>query len=52
MSGRWQKEEMALKHMQAKLEQQHAVLSKELQDLKETLEVRNMGQRGWQETAT
>nr|XP_019586973.1 PREDICTED: sperm-associated antigen 5 isoform X2 [Rhinolophus sinicus] len=34
----WQKEEMALKHMQAKLEQQHAVLSKELQDLKETLE--------------
>ncbi|KAF6299778.1 sperm associated antigen 5 [Rhinolophus ferrumequinum] len=34
----WQKEEMALKHMQAKLEQQHAVLTKEVQDLKETLE--------------
>ncbi|KAF6299777.1 sperm associated antigen 5 [Rhinolophus ferrumequinum] len=29
---------MALKHMQAKLEQQHAVLTKEVQDLKETLE--------------
>ncbi|KAM5215606.1 sperm-associated antigen 5 isoform 2-T2 [Hipposideros larvatus] len=34
----WQKEEMALKHMQAKLEQQHVVLTKEVQDLKETLE--------------
>ncbi|XP_039742042.1 sperm-associated antigen 5 isoform X2 [Pteropus medius] len=34
----WQKEEMALKHMQAKLQQQHAVLAKEVQDLKETLE--------------
>lgn len=33
---------MALKHMQAKLEQQHAVLTKEVQDLKETLEVRYM----------
>lgn len=28
--------------MQAKLEQQHAVLTKEVQDLKETLEVRYM----------
>ncbi|KAM8816464.1 sperm-associated antigen 5 isoform 2-T2 [Rhynchonycteris naso] len=34
----WQKEEMALKHMQAELQQQHAVLAKEVQDLKETLE--------------
>ncbi|KAM5308086.1 sperm-associated antigen 5 isoform 1-T1 [Glossophaga mutica] len=34
----WKKEEMALKHMQAELQQQHAVLAKEVQDLKETLE--------------
>ncbi|XP_015994565.2 sperm-associated antigen 5 isoform X3 [Rousettus aegyptiacus] len=34
----WQKEEMALKHMQATLQQQQAVLAKEVQDLKETLE--------------
>ncbi|XP_016057412.1 PREDICTED: sperm-associated antigen 5 isoform X2 [Miniopterus natalensis] len=34
----WQKEEMALKHVQAELQQQHAVLAKEVQDLKETLE--------------
>ncbi|XP_066219795.1 sperm-associated antigen 5 [Saccopteryx leptura] len=34
----WQKDEMALKHMQAELQQQHAVLAKEVQDLKETLE--------------
>ena len=39
VSGRWQKEEMALKHVQAKLQQQQAVLAKEVQDLKETLEV-------------
>lgn len=30
---------MALKHVQAKLQQQQAVLAKEVQDLKETLEV-------------
>ena len=40
VSGRWKKEEMALKHMQTELQQQHAVLAKEVQDLKETLEVR------------
>lgn len=33
---------MTLKHIQAELQQQHAVLAKEVQDLKETLEVRNM----------
>lgn len=33
---------MALKHMQAELQQQQAVLAKEVQDLKETLEVRKM----------
>lgn len=33
---------MALKHVQAKLQQQQAVLAKEVQDLKETLEVRNV----------
>ncbi|XP_047399092.1 sperm-associated antigen 5 [Sciurus carolinensis] len=37
-AARWQKEEMALKHMQAELQQQQAVLAKEVQDLKETLE--------------
>lgn len=42
VSDRWQKEEMALKHMQAELQQQQAVLAKEVRDLKETLEVRNM----------
>lgn len=42
VSGRWQKEEMALKHVQAKLQQQQAVLAKEVQDLKETLEVRKV----------
>lgn len=35
---------MTLKHIQAELQQQHAVLAKEVQDLKETLEVRN---RAW-----
>ncbi|XP_035580514.1 sperm-associated antigen 5 isoform X2 [Zalophus californianus] len=34
----WQKEEVALKHMQAELQQQQTVLAKEVQDLKETLE--------------
>ncbi|XP_039108364.1 sperm-associated antigen 5 isoform X2 [Hyaena hyaena] len=34
----WQKEEVALKHVQAELQQQQAVLAKEVQDLKETLE--------------
>ncbi|XP_045842271.1 sperm-associated antigen 5 isoform X2 [Meles meles] len=34
----WQKEEAALKHTQAELQQQQAVLAKEVQDLKETLE--------------
>lgn len=34
----WQREEMALKHTQAELQQQQAVLAKEVQDLKETLE--------------
>ncbi|KAK2493788.1 hypothetical protein MC885_021085 [Smutsia gigantea] len=34
----WQKKEVALKHMQAELQQQQAVLAKEVQDLKETLE--------------
>ncbi|KAF5916140.1 hypothetical protein HPG69_003215 [Diceros bicornis minor] len=37
-AAQWQKEEMALKHRQAELQQQHAVLAKEVQDLKETLE--------------
>ncbi|XP_022451602.1 sperm-associated antigen 5 isoform X2 [Delphinapterus leucas] len=37
-AAQWQKEEMALKHMQAELQQQQAVLAKEVQDLKETLE--------------
>ncbi|XP_007935564.1 sperm-associated antigen 5 [Orycteropus afer afer] len=37
-AARWQKEEMALKQMQIELQQQQAVLSKEVQDLKETLE--------------
>ncbi|XP_004449999.2 sperm-associated antigen 5 [Dasypus novemcinctus] len=37
-AARWQKEEMALKYMQAELQQQQAVLAKEVQDLKETLE--------------
>ncbi|XP_043335731.1 sperm-associated antigen 5 isoform X2 [Cervus canadensis] len=37
-AAQWQKEEMALKHVQAKLQQQQAVLAKEVQDLKETLE--------------
>ncbi|XP_032313487.1 sperm-associated antigen 5 isoform X2 [Camelus ferus] len=37
-AAQWQKEEMALKHMQAELQQQQAVLAKEAQDLKETLE--------------
>lgn len=46
---------MALKHMQAKLQQQHAVLAKEVQDLKETLEVRNVAwswEAGRSETST
>ncbi|XP_055114660.2 sperm-associated antigen 5 isoform X1 [Symphalangus syndactylus] len=37
-AAQWQKEEMALKHMQAELQQQQAVLAKEVRDLKETLE--------------
>ncbi|XP_057569960.1 sperm-associated antigen 5 [Hippopotamus amphibius kiboko] len=37
-AAQWQKEEMALKHVQAELQQQQAVLAKEVQDLKETLE--------------
>ncbi|XP_012503720.1 PREDICTED: sperm-associated antigen 5 [Propithecus coquereli] len=37
-AAQWQKEEMTLKHMQAELQQQHAVLAKEVRDLKETLE--------------
>ncbi|XP_077021415.1 sperm-associated antigen 5 isoform X2 [Tamandua tetradactyla] len=37
-AARWQKEEMALKYMQAEMQQQQAVLAKEVQDLKETLE--------------
>ncbi|XP_008269254.1 sperm-associated antigen 5 isoform X2 [Oryctolagus cuniculus] len=37
-AAQWQKEEAALKHMQAELQQQQAVLAKEVQDLKETLE--------------
>ncbi|XP_037348757.1 sperm-associated antigen 5 isoform X2 [Talpa occidentalis] len=37
-AAQWQKEEMALKHMQAELQQQQAVLAKEVQDLKENLE--------------
>ncbi|XP_059525353.1 sperm-associated antigen 5 isoform X3 [Myotis daubentonii] len=37
-AAQWQKEEMTLKHIQAELQQQHAVLAKEVQDLKETLE--------------
>ncbi|XP_006874266.1 PREDICTED: sperm-associated antigen 5 [Chrysochloris asiatica] len=37
-AARWQEEEMALKQMQAELQQQQTVLSKEVQDLKETLE--------------
>ncbi|XP_003416971.1 sperm-associated antigen 5 isoform X2 [Loxodonta africana] len=37
-AARWEKEEMALKQTQAELQQQQAVLSKEVQDLKETLE--------------
>ena len=32
--------------MQAELQQQQAVLTKEVQDLKETLEVRNVGNWG------
>ncbi|XP_073902557.1 sperm-associated antigen 5 isoform X5 [Castor canadensis] len=35
---RWQKEEMALKQIKAELQQQKAVLAKEVQELKETLE--------------
>lgn len=34
----WQKEEMELKHIQAELLQQQAVLAKEVQDLRETVE--------------
>ncbi|XP_075850434.1 sperm-associated antigen 5 isoform X2 [Microcebus murinus] len=37
-AAQWEKEEMTLKHMQAELQQQHAVLAKEVRDLKETLE--------------
>ncbi|XP_035293952.1 sperm-associated antigen 5 isoform X1 [Cricetulus griseus] len=37
-AAQWQKEEMELKHTQAELQCQQAVLAKEVQDLKETLE--------------
>nr|XP_004664669.2 sperm-associated antigen 5 [Jaculus jaculus] len=37
-AAQWQKEEMALKHRVAELQHQQAVLAKEVQDLKETLE--------------
>uniref|UniRef100_A0A8C5LE74 Sperm associated antigen 5 n=1 Tax=Jaculus jaculus TaxID=51337 RepID=A0A8C5LE74_JACJA len=37
-AAQWQKEEMALKHRLAELQHQQAVLAKEVQDLKETLE--------------
>ncbi|XP_041579907.1 sperm-associated antigen 5 isoform X2 [Vulpes lagopus] len=37
-AAQWQMEEVALKHLQAELQQQQAVLTKEIQDLKETLE--------------
>ncbi|XP_004857053.1 sperm-associated antigen 5 isoform X2 [Heterocephalus glaber] len=37
-AAQWQKEKMSLKQMQAELQQQQAVLAKEVQDLKETLE--------------
>ncbi|XP_069883400.1 sperm-associated antigen 5 [Dipodomys merriami] len=37
-AAQWQKEEMALKQIKAELQQQKAVLAKEVQDLKETLE--------------
>uniref|UniRef100_A0A8C6QK10 Sperm associated antigen 5 n=1 Tax=Nannospalax galili TaxID=1026970 RepID=A0A8C6QK10_NANGA len=37
-AAQWQKEEMALKHTLAELQHQQAVLTKEVQDLKETLE--------------
>ncbi|XP_077708157.1 sperm-associated antigen 5 isoform X1 [Canis aureus] len=37
-AAQWQTEEVALKHLQAELQQQQAVLTKEVQDLKETLE--------------
>ncbi|KAM5274036.1 sperm-associated antigen 5 [Ctenodactylus gundi] len=37
-AARWEKEKMALKHTQVELQQQQAVLAKEVQDLKETLE--------------
>ncbi|XP_055475978.1 sperm-associated antigen 5 [Psammomys obesus] len=37
-AAQWQKEEMELKHTQAELQHQQAVLAKEVQDLKETLE--------------
>ncbi|XP_048221482.1 sperm-associated antigen 5 [Perognathus longimembris pacificus] len=37
-AAQWQKEEMALRQIKAELQQQKAVLAKEVQDLKETLE--------------
>ncbi|KAM4844284.1 sperm-associated antigen 5 [Thomomys bottae] len=37
-AAQWQKEEIALKQIKAELQQQKAVLAKEVQDLKETLE--------------
>lgn len=42
VSDRWQKEELELKRIQAELQHQQAVLAKEVQDLKETLEVRSV----------
>lgn len=41
-AAQWQKEEMELKHTQAELQCQQAVLAKEVQDLKETLEVSSL----------
>lgn len=38
--GRWQKEETELKHIQSELLHQQAVLAKEVQDLRETVEVK------------
>lgn len=37
-AAEWQKKEMALEHVQTELQQQQAVLAKEVHDLKETLE--------------
>lgn len=49
--GRWQKKEMELQHTQAQLQHQRAVLAKEVQDLKETLEVSNSAWGRGEETS-